>query len=592
MTRHLSERIRHAIERHRWWVLLLFVVTLTLLLAARARAKPFWHDEVFTILESRLPLTTLWRASQDGLDLAPPLNTILTRVTHAALGAGLIRTRLPPMCGFTAACLLVFVMVRRRSNALIGLAAAIALCFTGAFQYAYEARGYDLTVGCFAVAFFAWSEAARGRRRRLHLLVMGMALAAGVWAHYYAVVAFVPLAIGELVRQIGRRRVDRASWIAFAGAAAAVLPLAPLLISSLPQAATFWTRQETVSISNTYGEVLGAIITSRFTLSGLIVMVLIVLALFRRLRGDGRRTGGALAPSSDGGPEGPPLPITRRGEALGRPISISRSGGALAPPLHGPPDGPLLPTCERHELVAGLVSLTIPALAMLVASVTGGAFVPRYTLFADVGFALVVPLAIARFASVVAAADVILCLILVVPLASDVVNTLASRPFESHNPIDDRPLLTQQLARGGDIVVSGGLTYLQLWYYLSAEQQPRAIYVADPETELRETHTDTIDRGYLSLSRWSDVPIVAYNEFVLAQRTFYVYGCGPHWLSNRLHDDGASISNIRYELGCWLYRVDLPPVSNTRGQSSRIASPSQFQDLSQNREAVTPDLYL
>ena len=105
MIRTVIARVGAALDRRQGWVLAALIIGLGVVLVARARAKLFWHDEVFTILASRLPVRTLWTASRDGLDLAPPLNTLLTRLVHAALGAGPVATRLPPMIGFISACL-------------------------------------------------------------------------------------------------------------------------------------------------------------------------------------------------------------------------------------------------------------------------------------------------------------------------------------------------------------------------------------------------------------------------------------------------------------------------------------------------------
>ena len=46
---------------------------------------------------------------------------------------------------------------------------------------AYEARGYGLMLGLFALAVYCWSEAANNRRREFHLPLMALALAAGMW---------------------------------------------------------------------------------------------------------------------------------------------------------------------------------------------------------------------------------------------------------------------------------------------------------------------------------------------------------------------------------------------------------------------------
>jgi len=64
------------VDRHFFLVICAIGAGLAATLIKRALATPFWHDEIFTILASGLPPTTLWAASRDGLDLAPPFNTV------------------------------------------------------------------------------------------------------------------------------------------------------------------------------------------------------------------------------------------------------------------------------------------------------------------------------------------------------------------------------------------------------------------------------------------------------------------------------------------------------------------------------------
>ena len=498
-----ARSVHEGFDRHGRLAALFVVLTLCGMLVVRARGKHFWHDEVYTILASDLPTATLWRASRDGLDLAPPLNTILTGVAHAALGVGLVSTRLPAMTGFVVACLLGFVMARRRANVLAGLAAVLLPCFTAAMEYAYEARGYGVTVGCFALALFAWSEAGAGRSR--WLAVMAVALTAGVWAHYYAALAFVPIASGELVRQLARRRFEPRPWIALGAAAAGTLPLLPLARSAVPQAEHFWTRLEPVGVTTTYGAALGSLATPPF---GLAALILGILALVQRMR-------------------------RPRHHATARRL---------------PP----------HEVTAGLVSLAIPALGVLLGSSMGIPFVPRYVLFAVVGLALVVPLTVWRLGADGGLAEIALGLGLAAAFVSDAGATFTRDRFVFRDPTAGRPLLTERLASGQPVVFAGGISYLELWYHLAPDQQRQALYLADPQMELRDTGSDTIDRGYLALARWTPVPVVAYATFVREHRTFDVYACGRDWLGLRLRRDGASLSEVRAEAGCWLYRARLP----------------------------------
>jgi hypothetical protein len=504
------DSLRAGLDRHARVVLIAVVIIVCATLVVHARAKHFWHDEIYTILASRLPVITVWQASRDGLDLAPPLNTILTRLAHAVLGVGPVSTRLPPMAGFLGACLLLFVMVRRRSNALLGLSAVLVPCFTVAYQYAYEARGYDVALGTFTLALFAWSEAAAGRGRRLHLPTMAIALSAGVWAHYYAVLAFVPIAAGELVRQIARRRLDLAPWAALLGAGLGALPLVPLAAAAAPQAATFWTRLEPVGIGATYGSILAPLWSGRMAVAAAVVILLLAVDALR--------------------------------------------GAADRPSSHELP---------AHEVTAGLGSLAIPALGALIGMHAGIPFVPRYVLFAVAGFAMVISLAVWRSTSRDGIADVGLCLMLVGAFAANAVSIFGDEPVW-RSPVAGRTLLTERLAAHEQVALSGGISYLELWYHLPPEMQHRAVYLADPEAELRQTGSDTIDRGYLALARWAPVPVIEYGAFVRQHREFPVYVCGRAWLGPRLRDDGASIEDVRPEAGCWTYHVRLPAAKPAR----------------------------
>ena len=187
------------IERHAVAVLLLIVLALVASLIPRAHAKPFWHDEVYTVLESQFPsLKTLWAAELDGVDLSPPLYTAVIRVVHAVSGVGRVSTRVPSILAFVGSCVLLFTIVRLRSNAVLGLASALLLQFTAAYRYAIEARGYEITVFAFLLAIYAWMKAERRQNRARYLVLLAGSSAAAVWTDYYAVLGVpgLPLAAG------------------------------------------------------------------------------------------------------------------------------------------------------------------------------------------------------------------------------------------------------------------------------------------------------------------------------------------------------------------------------------------------------------
>ncbi len=102
------------------------------------------------------------------LPVGPPLYTLVTHVLQMISGPGLVVTRLAAMIGFLAAAVLLFLTVSHRTNAMLGGLAVLLLCATPAWDYAVEARGYGLSLAFFALALYAWTEAAAGRRAAFH----------------------------------------------------------------------------------------------------------------------------------------------------------------------------------------------------------------------------------------------------------------------------------------------------------------------------------------------------------------------------------------------------------------------------------------
>src|SRR5206468_7993200 len=90
----------------------------------RAYGKPFSHDEIFTILVAGLPsLPAIWRAELAGVDFFPPLNDFATHAVHSIFDVGPVATRLPAIVSFWGMCLIVFDIVRRRTNVAAALTA-------------------------------------------------------------------------------------------------------------------------------------------------------------------------------------------------------------------------------------------------------------------------------------------------------------------------------------------------------------------------------------------------------------------------------------------------------------------------------------
>ena len=481
--------------------LALFACVLAGTLVARAQVKPFWHDEIYTIVGAQLPsFRVLWHADREGLDLSPPLNTAATMAVLTVMRPGRVSVRLPALAGFLCAAWAAFEIVRRRAGAMSGLCAVLVLCFTAALRFAYEARGYGLMLGCFGVALYGWSEAAQGRRRRVHLPLLALSLAAGCWAQYFGAIAFAPVLAGEAVRSIERRTLDLPIWAALAAGAGAVLPLLPLIHTAEAQAGTFWAHALVRNLPSLYGFVLEPLIWRPV---GYVAVAILLITVAER--------------------------------------TVWRT----APPRRLP----------AYEIAAGLTAVLIPAIALLGAAASTGTFTDRYGLDGSLGFAIAIPLLISTAARGRRVATALLPAVLLYAFLPGAYISIRQARDPFVNPFDARPTLAAE-ARGSEpVVITGGLMYLQLWYYAPPDLRQHLWYVADPAEALRFTGTDTADRGYQELRRWAAVQAPDYASFMATHASFLLYGAGSGWISDRLKTDGARFDVIGKELGAPIMRV-------------------------------------
>jgi hypothetical protein len=487
---------------HRW-IAVLGTLTLVGVSASvlAANAKPFWHDEIFTILVAGLPsLPAIWRAELDGVDFFPPLNDFLTHGLGLMFGVGPIVTRLPAIMSFWAASFLVFEMVRRRSSLTAALSAFMLLFFTASFTYSYEARGYSPMLVLFAASLFAWSEAARGHRRRLYLPLFAIALAASVWNHYFAVLTLLPLAAGEVVRLARSRRPDWGMYAAVAVAGVLVLPLLPLMRAAAGAAPPPVRFEGFFVLIDTYRFLIGFLVARRFLA---LAAVLIAVALLSR------GSGGVPA----------------------------RSRGQL----------------PAHEIAAGLMCLLMPTGAMLLGEANGAPY-NRYALPFTVGLAVIVPVAMWRI-SPNAIGEALMGAVFAASFAQLALPALLNAPLARPQPLMSRPVLEAHL-QGAEPIVLTGIEYLQMWYYAPPELRGRLWYIADPESALETFGTGTMDRNLLALRGHAPVTVVDYKSFVTSVPRFLVLTKREgHWLLQRLERDGGNLTQIGSDSGVPIYDV-------------------------------------
>jgi len=464
----------------------------------RASLKPFWHDEIYTIVIASLPtLGTIWDAHLAGLDSMPPLNSMFTHAVFGIVGAGPITTRLPAMLGVWTWTVVSFAIVRRRSNTTAGLSAALLILLSGAGPLAYEARGYGVMLGLCALALFCWSEVASGRRRMLHLPLLACALAAAIWTHFYAALIVVPIITGELVRFVRTRKLDVAVLASLTAAAVAILPLYPLLKLAASQSATYFQKISVSQIPAAYVSISLALIGPWARAFGVLLAAMVLLPAFR---------------------------FEPRRELRRIPV---------------------------HEVAAALMTMFIPVWAILISLLVSGAFVPRYASVAAVGVFIVVPILASRLRNQLA--PLLLCLMSCAIFVHAFRGTAAEVPYQ--RPLDYRPILRTALTESAPVVVTGTL-YLQMWYYAPPEGRDRLTYLTNPSAALRLIGTDSLERDYLVLRDWSTVIVQDYEAFIRANERFYLYDVGAlSWILEKLREDRAGIREIGRESGATMYEI-------------------------------------
>jgi hypothetical protein len=511
MDTRVAARVAAAVDRWRVIILLTILAALSFTATTAAIAKPYWHDEIYTILVADLPsISAMWGALRDGVDLVPPLSLLLTRASMTLFGTGVIAPRLPALLGFLAAIVIVFAMVRARANATIALIAALVPFQTAAYRYSYEARPYGLWIGFFALSLFAWTEAARGRRRPIHLPLLAAAFAASIWSHYYAVLTVAAVCLGEVVRQAVQRRIDWPMWTAIAAAGLMTLPLAGLLqVAAEHSASNFWTQSDGTTVQQIYWFLLRRLGVALYNLWGAAVIVALLASI--------------------------------AASAWRRKEPVAQWAARQPWPL--------------HEVVAFTAAASVPAALLIVANLSGRPFTERYSLPGVVGVALLLPLLLRWITPRGSLAEVVLCAALLADLGGAVATSWRTRLAQPADPVAQRPLLAGALTASSPLAASGSLTFLQFWYYAPPAQRDRFVYLADRLAARQWTGSDTFDRGYLALARWTPVPVKGYAKFVEQHAEFRVYAAGSGWLLDKLHEDGLREELLASEPGGRLFRI-------------------------------------
>ena len=498
------------------WLIACFSIVFLLFATVNAAWKPLWSDELFTFHIANLPtLADTIGALRDGTDTLPPLFYVITRASMQVLGATELGVRLPVIVGFWAMCVCLFVMARRWSTPWGSAVAMLFPCITVAYEYAFEARPYGLVFGFSALAFLCWQRA-EDRRRWLAITGLAVSLACAVTSHYYAVLLWGPISVGELTRTWRRRDIDWAVWGALAAGALPLLFCLPFIRASKEYVATFWAKPDLLQVYLTYRILLMPAIWTMFALFFLV-------AWFR---------------SSE---------------------------------PHKPHRNVL------DQLAAAGTFVILPLVGVLMGMLVTGVYTPRYTFISVIGFALLAAYLVhqsvgrkyLQLAATVMFAAFLMHAFLVLGFQAKELGSWSLRP----GPSADSTGVLQSLPGGSaPIIVSSPHMFLELVQYAPPAVASRLHYLIDRKRAVQFTRTDSADLNLSRLRRWVPLRTVGYDEFTTSHPKFLVWddsAAPPAWIVQQLTSEAADLKLRARVNSQLLFDVQIPATSSRTIEADR-----------------------
>ena len=397
----------------------------------RAAAERLWFDEILTFDASTLlpSLPALWAFLKRGLELNPPLSFILAAGSESIFGRNEFGVRFPSVIAFWIMSLCLYVYLARRLPRPFAIVGMLLPVLTAAGRYSYEARPYALVLACAGIALVAWQAACGGRRRRVALPAIAVALAAALCSQPMAVTLALPFLVGEACRSIQRKRLDVPVWCAFA---AATPPL--LLLWKLKAAA-------------------GAAASAQNVVHPLHILGLTYFLI--------------LMPAF--------IPMASAAFL----VLVSRAEpGAVPKTERGMPG---------YELAALIGFVAIP-LAAIPISMLGGLYWPRYSLNAAIGLSGCFAVLLCRMAASRPRAGMAVAALFMVFFVVEQLLPESKRPnagIEMSNSSGLRRALEGLPGNGLPVVVGKPLAFLELEHYASPTLAGRLYYLTDSKADAR-----------------------------------------------------------------------------------------------------------
>jgi 4-amino-4-deoxy-L-arabinose transferase-like glycosyltransferase len=470
--------------------------------------RPLWYDEILTVAIARhSTVSEIWSALNSAVDGNPPPFYLVERYAASLLADEHIGYRLVSIFSFVCVLLCLFAYARLRIGPVGALIAAVVPLLTVLYHtYSVEARPYALVTACLSFALICWQRVARFGWQ----LLFGLSLAAAASLHYYAILAFVPFAIGEGAYLLRYRRLRVSVWVGLLCGALPLLAFWPLLMSQKAYyGLNFWAKPSYVTAFSSYSSFFRGLDNG----TGVGVVLVLTVVLF---------TAVAVPKLWQLTPIGTAVPI--------------------------------------EELFLAMGFVWLPSMGVVIAKIANGGFTPRYTMPAILGIALS---AAYLFHWLGYRAAVLLLGLLFSVFACREALFWVNQPREGAtmtSPSTGIEKLLQTAAPGDlPVVISSGHEYLQIAYYGSPRFSQRLFALVDRAEAIQYVRSDTLELSLLAVRQYLPLNIYEYSEFASVHPVFLLYSNRDSldWWPTRLSHDGHFLRVMAFERGHILYLVKL-----------------------------------
>jgi hypothetical protein len=496
-------------------VLAVILVWVGFICLLSAYEKPFWFDEILTVIMCRVPsVSKLWQALGNAADTNPPLFYLVVGWAPRFISDEHLAYRLPSILGLFLTIICTYLALSRRTDRLSAIAGAAFLLCTPLVAYAVEARPYALMIGFVSVAIVAWQ---RIDESRLYTLLLGMALAIALSLHYYAILVWPVFVLSEATVWLYRRSFRIGTWIALTLSTAPLFVFGRFLIHLRQYyGPNFWSHATFGQIFSAPRELYNFLDYWIWCFTIGVIVVLTLWAFGKTIKFDSLEQ--------------------RKASERGIPI-------------------------EECTLIA--VFLLLPVFAVLAAKVTGAGMNFRYMLPTVLGASLAVGLLTSR---VTGALRAVLLMIILGNYG------LSSLPVIRKALTGSLLIKRTAVAQEGDvilaayqkfglpIVIARGSEYLPMVYYMPAGQSVGLYALADPRAATTFHKSDSMDRALLALRPYFPVRIEDFRSFASKNREFILvsqHGPRLDWWPVRLSHDGDTLSLLSADNRMQVYKVTL-----------------------------------